>query len=227
MYDFRPNLIIGFHGCDESTSNALLNDPDKVRISKEPYDWLGHGMYFWENNYERALEWANEKKLRGQIDKPAVIGAVMNLGYCCDFLDSKHIGMLNPNYSAMEKVYSKSGIPLPTNRNLPQDKYKDKVLRELDCAVIEFAHNHICNKVQSNIDLKGYSEDHLFDSVRGVFIEGGPAFEGSGIFEKSHIQICVRNPNCILGFFRPRQKIDYMQWHTDNYRSKSASQYIA
>lgn len=83
------------------------------------------------------------------------------------------------------------------------------------------------NKVQSNINLKGYSEDHLFDSVRGVFIEGGPAFEGSGIFEKSHIQICVRNPNCIPGFFRPRQKIDYMQWHTDNYRSKSAIQYTA
>lgn len=226
MYDFRSNLIIGFHGCDESVSNALLTDPDKVRISKEPFDWLGHGMYFWENNYERALDWANDKKIRGQIDKPAVVGAVMNLGYCCDFLDSKHIQILKPHYSMMADVHKQSGIPLPINKDLSRDKHKDKVLRELDCSVIEFTHNNIFNKVQSNIDLKGYSEDLLFDSVRGVFIEGGPAFEGSGIFEKSHIQICVRNPNCILGFFRPRQKIDYMQWHTENYRNK-AGQYVA
>jgi hypothetical protein len=223
MYDFRPNLIIGFHGCDEAVSNALLNDPDKVKISKEPFDWLGHGMYFWENNYERALSWANEKKMRGQIDKPAVIGAVMNLGYCCDFLSAKHIKILEPSYSSMVNNYIQSNMPLPQNRDLPNDRHKDKILRDLDCAVIEFMHDGIRENIQSNINLKGYSEDHLFDSVRGVFIEGGPAFEGSGIFEKSHIQICVRNPNCILGFFRPRQKIDYMQWHMENYRPASES----
>lgn len=219
MYDFRPNLIIGFHGCDEVVSNALLNDPDKVKISKEPYDWLGHGMYFWENNYERALSWANDKKERGQINNPAVVGAVINLGYCCDFLDSKYIRILNPNYSEMVDIHKKLDIQLPRNKDLSQDKYKDKVLRELDCSVIEFIHNDVYNKVRSNINLKGYSEYPLFDSVRGVFIEGGPVYEGAGIFEKSHIQICIRNPNCILGFFRPRQKIDYMQWHTENYRS--------
>jgi len=25
MYDFRPNLIIGFHGCKEEAVNKLLN----------------------------------------------------------------------------------------------------------------------------------------------------------------------------------------------------------
>ncbi len=49
MYDVRPNLIIGFHGCDADVAYSLLNTPDTVKISREPYDWLGHGMYFWEN----------------------------------------------------------------------------------------------------------------------------------------------------------------------------------
>ncbi len=57
MYDIKPNLIIGFHGCDASVRDKLLNDPDEIIISREPYDWLGHGMYFWENNFERALQW--------------------------------------------------------------------------------------------------------------------------------------------------------------------------
>jgi hypothetical protein len=62
MYIIRPNLIIGFHGCDAETCQYLLNIHDKIILSEKPYDWLGHGMYFWENNYERALLWAKNKK---------------------------------------------------------------------------------------------------------------------------------------------------------------------
>ncbi|QDW23490.1 hypothetical protein [Pedobacter sp. KBS0701] len=58
MYDQRHNMIIGFHGCDESKANPLVNDPDTISFSKENYDWLGHGLYFWENNCDRALELA-------------------------------------------------------------------------------------------------------------------------------------------------------------------------
>jgi hypothetical protein len=72
-------------------------------------------MYFWENNYERALSWALEKQRRGRISEPAVIGAVIHLGYCCDFLDSKHTEMLEPNCFSMESFHKESGEPLPQN----------------------------------------------------------------------------------------------------------------
>ena len=45
-----------------------------------------------------------------------------------------------------------------------------------------------------------------FDTVYGYFQEGKDAFPDSGIKEKSHIQVCVRNPNCIKGYFLPREK---------------------
>ena len=45
----------------------------------------------------------------------------------------------------------------------------------------------------------------MFDTVYGYFQEGQDAFEGAGIKEKSHIQICVHNPNCIKGYFLPRK----------------------
>ena len=46
-----------------------------------------------------------------------------------------------------------------------------------------------------------------FDSVRGLFSEGAPVYEGSGFRKKTHVQICVRNPNCIKGYFNPRRPV--------------------
>jgi hypothetical protein len=42
-----------------------------------------------------------------------------------------------------------------------------------------------------------------FDTVRGVYQEGEPAFPGSGIRRRSHIQIAVRRPESVLGYFLP------------------------
>lgn len=66
-------------------------------------------------------------------------------------------------------------------------------MRDLDCAVIEDLHL-----------LRDNSTLPSFDSVRGLFTEGGEIYPTSGFKEKTHIQICVRNPNCIKGFFIPR-----------------------
>ncbi len=58
---------------------------------------------------------------------------------------------------------------------------------------------------------KGFSEINPFDTIRGIFTEGGPAYKGAGIQTKNHIQVCIRNLNCIKGFFIPRQEIDFPQ----------------
>jgi hypothetical protein len=55
VYVSKPNLIIGFHGCEKEDQNKLLNDIKYFKNSHEDYDWLEHGMYFWDNNPERAL----------------------------------------------------------------------------------------------------------------------------------------------------------------------------
>ena len=51
------------------------------------------------------------------------------------------------------------------------------------------------------VEEKGIS----FDTVCGYFQEGNDAYLGSGIREKSHIQVCVRNTDCIKGYFLPRK----------------------
>lgn len=48
MYSKKPNTVFGFHGCDEDVRDKLINNPKYFQISDKSYDWLGHGMYFWE-----------------------------------------------------------------------------------------------------------------------------------------------------------------------------------
>jgi hypothetical protein len=211
MYNSRPGLLIGFHGCEASTRNALLKKPDAIKKSDKPYDWLGHGMYFWENNADRALQWAEDKKKRGEIVTPSIIGAVLDLGYCCDFTDTRFISMIKAYHAGLASVYEESGEKLPENKDLKIDKYKDNILRELDCKVIEFMHDRIIQQIAREIKTKGHSDYKPFDSVRGIFTEGGPAYDGAGIFEKTHVQICIRNQNCIKGFFLPRREIDFLR----------------
>jgi len=201
MYSSRSNILIGFHGCDETARDILLTKPKNVKISEKPFDWLGHGFYVWENNYERALEWAKDKQKRGKIKKASVIGVVFTLDYCLDLIDSEFIKMLSIYYKLMEKDFLSIGNELPKNRDVKADVHKDLLIRELDCAVIQYLHQKIkeAKKNDKNTPLKE------FDSARGVFTEGGPAFPGAGVQKKSHIQICIRNMNCIKGFFLPRK----------------------
>ena len=189
MYINLPNLIIGFHGCDEKTMLKIVNNREDLKYSKNDYDWLGNGMYFWEQNLERAWTWAESSE---KIQNPAVLGAVIDLGNCLNLLDSKCIDILRDHYDIFKAELQLLGRELPKNKNVGSNK--DLLLRPLDCALIEHLH-----KFRENMNLP------RFDSVRGMFIEGGEIYNGSGFRDKSHIQICIRNPNCIKGFFIPRQ----------------------
>ena len=201
--------MIGFHGCDESVRNDLVNNPNKIKKSQETFDWLGNGFYIWENNYLRALKWAMDKQERGTLSTPSVVGIVYQLEHCLDFSDSEFIEILVKYYELLKEKLLIAGKELPSNKDLPKDKYHDLILRELDCAVIEYLHEKIEGKIRIDIATKGFSEYKPFDTVRGIFTEGGPAFDGAGIQAKNHIQVCIRNLNCIKGFFIPRDEVKF------------------
>ena len=193
MYSKRSGLILGFHGCDESIRDKIVSIKGEVlKSSENNYDWLGHGVYFWENNHIRALNFAQELKEKppkgkeNLIKKPAVLGAIIDLGHCLDLIDSKYLDVLKVSYEYLCESSKKHKLPLPKNN-------KDLLVRYLDCAVIETAH-------QLNKELKIPN----YDSVRGVFFEGEDLYENAGFKEKNHIQIAIRNPECIKGFFIPR-----------------------
>ena len=75
-------LVLAYHGCDKAIAKDILTgNLVDLEKSTNAYDWLGEGIYFWENNYHRALEWATLRKEQGiaRIKDPFVIGAVVHI----------------------------------------------------------------------------------------------------------------------------------------------------
>lgn len=189
-YSKLPNLVLAFHGCGKEAFENVIYKQEHIIMSNNPYDWLGHGMYFWENNCERAYLWA--KSHFGNDAK--VIGAVIDLGNCLNLTDSSSEEVLSNGYKVLKAKLDKLHMGMPNNRY--RNENKDVLLRDLDCSVITQVH-----EIYSIENGKS-----AFDSVRGVFIEGKPPYPGAAMRNKTHIQICVRNPNCIKGYFVPREK---------------------
>lgn len=197
MYSTKSGLVLGFHGCDASIINDILLGGLSLEKSTNQYDWLGHDIYFWENSPSRAIQFATQiskmkRAKKKPIKNPSVIGAVIDLGYCLDLFDYRNLIAVKNTYDFLVDVSEIMGDEMPQNKNVSGNK--DLLLRDLDCAVIQTLH-----KFRENSKLTPY------DSVRGIFTEGNELYEKSGFREKDHVQICVRNPNCIKGYFLPRE----------------------
>lgn len=165
-----------------------------LRESRNPYDWLGYGIYFWQNNYERAWEFAQYPPGKPKLTRPSVLGAVLDLGNCLDLVDKKHLEMVKVAFTYRSSKENEREAP--SQKNKPAANSSDLLLRYLDCSVMEDLHT-----MQNDFQQTPY------DSVRGVFVEGKPVYEGAGIYDKTHVQICIRNPNCVRGYFCPRERI--------------------
>ena len=187
-------LIVGFHGCDQETMERVLLRGGSLDASNNPYDWLGAGVYFWEHGYERALEFARWKQSRGEVSTPAVLGTYIHLGRCFDLTDTWATRQLGRYHDDLVQRLRAAGRAVPVNRKAGPDDF-DLVLRHLDCAVINYA--------LASMDRRSFGGGLFFQTVRGVFVEGPPAYPGAGFHVKSHVQVAVRDPGCILGYFLP------------------------
>lgn len=196
-FDYQ-RMVIAYHGCDASVVEDVLTKQGTLKPSENRYDWLGKGIYFWEHGPQRAWAWANRRARNGSraIKKPAVLGAILHLGACFDLLDTANTNLLTQLFPEFEKASRAEGRDLPVNEAPPHGNPDDLVLRYLDCAVINWALSEL------------EKEKLEYDTVRCSFSEGGPVFPGSKIFRQSHIQIAVRNPEVIVGFFLPAIDFD-------------------
>jgi hypothetical protein len=185
LHRLASSFVLGYHGCDRTVAEKLLSGAP-FEESKNEYDWLGWGIYFWEANPLRALEFAHDWKARGKYNEPYLVGAAIDLGYCLDLTSSTGVQIVKSAYEDFAHYVKAADEPLPTNR-----LGKDRLLRALDCAVL----NHL-HKVREKLD------QQPFDSVKGIFLEGDEIYPNAGFYDKTHIQICVRSPSSIKGIFR-------------------------
>ncbi|MDB6055607.1 MAG: hypothetical protein JWN25_3130 [Verrucomicrobiales bacterium] len=187
------SLVLGYHGCDESTAFKVVNGHEDLIPSKNEYDWLGSGLYFWEDSSSRALKWAQDesRKPNGKLKTPAVLGAIIDLGNCLNLIDADHLDFVKAAHQAYLDFCRISEL------QPAQNKGKDLRARFLDKAVFETLHK-----------LRQDEGETAFETVRAFFVEGEPLYEKSGLHSLDHVQICVRNSNNIVGYFLPRLKVD-------------------
>ena len=110
-----------------------------------------------------------------------MIGAIIDLGKCLDLFDDKYLQLTKIAFDSVKNIEE-----LPINEAAHRNDI-DRVKRFRDYFVIETVHEY----------------DNTYDTVRSPFFEGKPLYDGAGFMDKNHIQICVRNTDCIKGYFIP------------------------
>jgi hypothetical protein len=202
--DRLSNFVVGYHGTDEQVVEDLLAQRTKLEPSPRGYDWLGDGIYFWEDDPDRAMWWAERTheesvkanqgpfRLPVKIEKPAVVGATIYLGECLNLAYEDNQLLMNDVYHEVAFRYDRQNFSLPTN---------DFFYRNLDCLIV----NETCRRYQLDTGTR-------IDSVRGVFL--GPVdtaeptrhrtpYQGALIASETYKIVCVRSRRCIVEYFRP------------------------
>jgi hypothetical protein len=173
----QPFQITGFHSCDKEVGLKVLNGETNLNPSDNSWDWLGGGIYFWEQNPARALEYAidcstGKQKNKTGIKTPFVIGAIIELGNCLNLLEPISLKLVEQSYDSLKKLYEDLGEAMPINKGAN---------RALDCAVIKYVHE----------TRKQLLEEPPFDTIRSAFLEGKELYPSSNFTTKLHIEICV------------------------------------
>ena len=154
-----------------------------------------------EDDIERAYDWAkyvseNPKLFHNRIKHPCVIGAVIELKNHLDLTISSARQVVREAYNNISEIYSEKGFSLPKNRKAAKgDEYLK--IRELDCLVI--------NSIN---EFRKAKKEPLIDVIRAPFLEGEPLYAGASFMNETHIQICVKDPAAIRGYFIPPQYKD-------------------
>jgi hypothetical protein len=175
-----PIELVGYHGTSIESARQILDTG--FIPSRNSYDWLGKGVYFWQDAPYRAWGWAGEYCKKNGGD-PAVIRSLVKIrrDEFMDLLDYRQ----DPNWAkdlrrTHQDLQKKTSIVLPPNKRATG-------YHALDRLVFDTLIEDILKPMDVNIL-----------AVRACFQEGDEIYSGSAIYNKSHIQIAVRDISSIV-----------------------------
>ncbi len=192
-------LVLAYHGCDVTVRDRLVKGAlAGLTPSSNRYDWLGDGVYFFEGDAKRALSFA--QAAQRQTDKfysarpivtPSVVGAVLCITRCWDMTTTDGRWEYRMAFDELRQLRTSMGRAMPVNG--PAHEGDDALLlRGLDCAVFNMGH-----RIRERDGLLSHQ------LVRAAFYQGRPVIEASEFREGTHLQLAVRDPQCVLGWFLP------------------------
>lgn len=184
-------LLLAYHGCDVTTRDDLISRRiNMLDPSRNTYDWLGPGIYFFENDLRRAMNFATESAAhparmytRRPIATPAAVGAVICVNSCLDMSNQTGLNEFSLVLSALQQ----------TGSTLASNDVSNPLLRRLNNQV--FATMHALRAADGN---------DAYDMIRSAFVQGAPLGDAhSGFNQDNHVQLAVLNAETIVGWFMP------------------------
>jgi hypothetical protein len=172
--------IEGFHGTTLVAAESIVRNGFKH--SEKDYDWLGDGVYFWQDGPYRAREWALKWAVRHYGGEAAVVGAKVNLerSTLMDLIDIQWWDRLRTFYEKYLEYCTRTGKGIPK-----QEADRLSGAHRLDRAVVNYAID-FCRKMGDSIT-----------AVRAAFIEGKLVYPSSAFYDRAHVQIAVREGGLI------------------------------
>ena len=157
---------IGFHGTSVERAGRIL--AGGFQPSRNDYDWLGDGAYFFQDSPSRAWQWARDRFGA----HAAVLGAEIDLTDCLDLLAVRWRRILAVAHEGYVRQLVISGTTPPR---------QTAGAHRLDRVVINYAADLLAE------------DGVMVRSVRAAFEEGPPIYDGSALRTHSHVQIAVRD----------------------------------
>jgi hypothetical protein len=175
-----PIELVGYHGTNIESARRILDTG--FIPSRNSYDWLGKGVYFWQDAPYRAWDWSGEYCER-KGGSPAVIRSLVKIkrDEFMDLLDySKDPNWANHLKRTHQYLQEQTSSVLPPNKRAIG-------YHALDRLVVDTLIEDILKPMNITII-----------AVRACFQEGEEIYPGSAIYNKSHIQIAVRDTSSIV-----------------------------
>ena len=169
-------VVLAYHGTSSNAADRI--EAEGFKASQNIYDWLGDGIYFFQDAPLRARDWARERYGREGV----VLGAEIHLTDCMDLLDVAWYVVLSDAHDDYLTLLRRS------NRSRP---IQSEGAHPLDRAVINYT-----------VGVLGEAGIRIA-CVRAAFREGRQVYRDSALYDRTHIQIAVRDPSaCIRRIWR-------------------------
>lgn len=167
-----------YHATELDVGLAVEDYDVKLILSRNLDDWLGSGVYFFDN-LERAKMWAIMGKSQGWIKRPAVISAVVDLGNCLNMMEADHEAEFREAERILNIIVENApGAKLPENVKADGGVMTDRLL---DYMVFEMVHI-----------LRILRSEEEYHTMVSSFSNNKEIFPGSAI-RKNHMQVAVRS----------------------------------
>jgi hypothetical protein len=197
--DAGRHVCHGYHGTTERAWKRIQEEG--FNESEYTWHWLGRGIYFWQDAPLRALEWAMEQAQKGR-SMPVVVRADIDLSDCMDLLDIRyfqHLKLVKQRHERLKKavrwrrwwtlIRGSFG-----SKKQEAEPARQKALRITANAPVVQGEPHPEDHEMFERALQRLREKgEIYRSVRAAFIEGEPIYPRSHIYDRAHVQICVRD----------------------------------